>query len=389
MRTPGAQPELATTHASEARRVLLTSTSYPSSTSDWKGLFIARLVEALARRDDVRLRTWMPPGPLPGSVQSAASAADTQWLAALMQAGGIAHLLRRHPIRGSLTAAGLLSRLRRAYRSTDAQLFHVNWLQNALPLPPDDLRPALITALGTDIQLLRLPGMKALLRRVMGNRRTLICPNADWMVPVLEDAFGDIARVQCVPFGIDAAWYEVARMPATDGRDRWICVTRLTRDKLGPLFEWGAQHFAANPDRELHVFGPRQEDGIAIPEWVHFHGPATPSQLLQQWFPIATGLITLSRHAEGRPQVMLEAMAAGLPILASRLPAHEDLIEHAGTGWLCDDQPGMAHGLAAIENVVLSKEIGERSRAWARERIGTWADCAGRYSSLYDELLAP
>lgn len=389
MSTSGTQLALGATHEPEPRRVLLTSTSYPSSTSDWKGLFIARLVEALAGRDDVQLRTWTPPGPLPDPVKSVTHAEDAQWLSTLMQAGGIAHLLRRHPIRGTITAVGLLSRLRRAYRSADAQLFHVNWLQNALPLPHDDFRPALITALGTDIQLLRLPAMKALLRRVIGSRRTLLCPNADWMVPVLEDAFGDIARVQCVPFGIDAAWYEVERTPAADGRHRWICVTRLTRDKLGPLFEWGARHFATNPDRELHVFGPRQEARISVPSWVHFHGPATPAQLLERWFPTATGLITLSRHAEGRPQVMLEAMAAGLPILASRLPAHEDIIEHAGTGWLCDDPSGMTNGLAAIENVALNKEMGERSRTWARERIGTWADCAGRYAALYGELLAP
>jgi hypothetical protein len=369
--------------------VLFASTSYPSSESDWKGLFIARMVEALADRDAIRLQAWMPPGPIPDSVQPVAGAEDLHWLEALMRVGGIAHQLRSHPLRGAIKAAGLLSRLRRAYRHSDAQLFHVNWLQNALPLPLDDRRPALITALGTDIQLLRIPGMKTLLRRVAGSRRTLLCPNADWMVPVLEEAFGDMARVQCVPFGIDAAWYRVTRMPAADGRHRWICVTRLTRDKLGPLFEWGTRYFATNPNRELHVFGPRQEEGIAIPDWVHFHGPATPDQLLQQWFPIATGLVTLSRHAEGRPQVMLEAMAAGLPILASRLPAHEDIVEHATSGWLCDDQSGMADGLAAIENLVLNKEMGEHSRNWTRERIGTWADCAGRYASLYGELLAP
>lgn len=369
------------------RRVLITSTSYPSSAADWKGLFIARLVEALAEREDIRLLTWMPPGPMPAGVEPVTGGADEQWLSSLMQAGGIAHLLRSRPFRGMRAAVGLLARLRRVYRNSDAQLFHVNWLQNALPLPKDN-RPALITALGTDMQLLRIPAMKYLLRRSMRNRRTVLCPNADWMVPVLQDAFGDVAHVRCVPFGINAGWYETTRTPCIDCVHRWLCVTRLTAAKLGPLFEWGEALFAGVPGRELHVFGPRQEDGIAIPEWVRFHGPATPDQLLER-FSTATGLITLSRHAEGRPQVMLEAMAAGLPILASRLPAHEDIIEHAGTGWLCDDQSGMTEGLAAIENVVLNKEMGEHSRTWARERIGTWADCAGRYAALYDELLAP
>lgn len=376
--------------AAQPRRVLFISTSFPSSELDWKGLFIARMVEALAAREDVRLRAWMPPGPLPDAVDSATNDDNAQWLSRLMQAGGIAHLMRNRPLHGAVAVTGLLARLRRAYRDVaDAQLFHVNWLQNALPLPRDDRRPALVTALGTDIRLLQLPMMKALLRRSIRNRRTLLCPNADWMVPVLEQAFGDIARVQCVPFGIDTGWYGIERTRNSDGCQRWLCVTRLTRNKLGPLFQWGERFFADHPGRELHLFGPRQEAGIAIPAWVRFHGPATPEALRRDWFPSATGLITLSRHAEGRPQVMLEAMAAGLPILASRLPAHEDLIEHARTGWLCDDPAGMAQGLEAIEDPVRNAEIGEHSRAWARDRIGTWTDCADRYAALYDELLSP
>jgi hypothetical protein len=30
--------------------------------------------------------------------------------------------------------------------------------------------------------------------------------------------------------------------------------------------------------------------------------------------------------------------------------------------------------------------LGKRARAWVREHIGTWDDCAGRYVDLYKEL---
>ncbi|WP_242102801.1 glycosyltransferase family 4 protein [Lysobacter sp. M2-1] len=364
-------------------RLLFAATSYPSSEQDWKGLFIQRLVEALAQRPNVDLQLWLPPGRRPDGSAYAATADDAIWLQRLMDDGGVAHLLRNRKLHGLATACQLLYRLRRAYRRSDCHLYHINWLQNALVLP-DDGKPALISVLGSDLQLLKLPGMRVLLRRAMRNRHVILCPNADWMEAPLAQAFGDVASIRVAPFGIDTSWYTVERRPDNQPR-RWIAVTRLTSSKLGTLFEWSAPHFK-NAGRELHLFGPMQES-IAVPDWIHYHGSATPEQLCRDWFPRAYGLVTLSRHAEGRPQVMLEAMAAGLPILASQLPAHADIIEHAVTGWLCHDPAGFAEGIAVIEDPIRNVDIGRHAHDWARNRIGDWNDCAARYAIHYRGLL--
>lgn len=365
--------------------VLLAATSYPSVSSDWKGLFILRMVEALARRDDLALSTWSPPGPLPGNVARATTADDDAWLQRLMDDGGIAHLLRGHRIRGVSAAASLLLRQRRAYARSEAGLFHVNWLQNALALPRDR-RPALVTVLGTDMQLLRLPGVRRLLRRRFRNRPVAICPNADWMLPELEAAFGDVATVRLVSFGIDPCWYRLERRFEASLVPKWLGVTRLTRGKLGPLFEWTEPAFA-NGKAELHLFGPMQEC-VELPAWVHWHGPASPEDLCGTWFPQAHGLITLSRHAEGRPQVMLEALAAGLPIVASRLPAHEDLLGEGDGGMLCDSASTTLATIDDLSDPVLNRALGLRGRVRMQAGIGTWDDCAGRYAALYRQLLA-
>src|SRR5690606_5256464 len=139
--------------------------------------------------------------------------------------------------------------------------------------------------------------------------KCIIAPNAGWMIPELQKRFGDITEIRQIPFGIQDHWFEVSRsLPALP---RWLAVTRITKNKIGSLFEWGESFFGK--ERELHLFGPMQEK-ISLPEWAVWHGPASPENLAKNWFPSATGLITLSDHDEGRPQVMLEAMAAGLPI---------------------------------------------------------------------------
>lgn len=361
----------------------MTSTSYPQDLRDWRGLFIRHLVYALANLEGLQLKHWSPPGEIPDTVEYAATEAEAAWLQQLMAEGGIAHALRSKGPGGLMQAARLLSGLWRLYRrETAIDVRHVNWLQNALVLPADR-RPLLVTVLGTDMQLLRVPGMTGLLRRVFRQRATAICPNAEWMLPELTRRFGDLAEIRSIPFGIDPAWYELQRVPFQP--ERWLCVSRITRGKLGSLLEWCEPHFRQGP-RELHLLGPMQE-ALDLPAWVRAAGPVTPQQLRDTWFPQAQGLITLSQHAEGRPQVMLEAMASGLPIIASAIPAHADLLQHGHSGWLCHNAGDVASGLAFLSDPAANVSIGTAARAQVLRDIGTWSDCAGRYRAMYEHLL--
>ncbi len=375
-----------TSAATRRLSVLMVATSYPANLGDWRGLFIRHLADALGRRRDLRVALWAPPGERTAAMTDAATPDESRWLGDLMQSGGIAHALRSNRLRGGWLALRLLRHLRRAYKRHAGQLdlLHCNWLQTMLPAPRK--LPVLVTVLGTDIQLLKLPLMPALLRRAMRARPVAICPNADWMEAPLRTLFGKVAHVQTVPFGIDAAWFNLQRRVDFTAASRWLVVSRLTRDKLGSLLEWGEPLFK-DQLRELHLFGPMQEQ-IDLPPWVRYHGPATPAELCETWFPLAHGLITLSRHSEGRPQVMLEAMAAGLPIIASQLPAHADLISHENTGLLCDSPTAFQACIERLENLDQNKRIGAAARAWVRASIGTWDDCATRYVTLYRKLVA-
>jgi hypothetical protein len=97
--------------------VVMTSTSYPETPSDWKAQFIRHLVYALAESGEVTLSLWAPPGVLPPSVNNCATESEKHWLDCLAKRGGIAHVLRKNKLQGIISAGLLLHKMKRAYSS--------------------------------------------------------------------------------------------------------------------------------------------------------------------------------------------------------------------------------------------------------------------------------
>lgn len=364
--------------------ILLISTSFPKDDNDWAGRFIKDMVDALARKENIDLHVWCPPGNFPDNVTYAATDNEAQWLSQLASQGGIAHLLRNNPLFAAPAIIRLLYFLRQVYRRyKHADLLHINWLQNAIPLSNHG-QPALVTVLGTDFGLLQKSTVTRLIKSTLSKRPCIVSPNAGWMADELSQKLGHSAKVHPVPFGIEKSWFKLKRVIDPGQPRKWLAVLRLTRKKIGHLFDWG-QHITRQGD-ELHLFGPMQEE-LSLPEWIHYHGPTFPEALQQDWYPHASGLITLSQHDEGRPQVILEAMASGLPVIASDQAAHADILNHGETGYLINSENDFSSALDALRDSDTNHAIGMAAQAMVKTHIGTWDDCADRYISLYESLL--
>lgn len=109
----------------------------------------------------------------------------------------------------------------------------------------------------------------------------------------------------------------------------------------------------------------------AVADRVHFAGvtPDVPSYLR------AADVFVLPSRREGLPVALLEAMACGLPCVASRLPGSTDaIVEHGVNGLLVP--PGDVAALSNAIDMVLS-DAGERGRLGAAAR----ATIMQRYSS--------
>lgn len=370
--------------AANKYNILMTSTSYPRSDSDWQGIFIRKLIGGLASSGEVDVSLWAPKGPLPASVGYAPTYSEQCWLNTLAEQGGIAHILRSGGIARLTSVIRLLWSLRKVYSRADdeAELFHINWLQNALPVLGKE-KPIVISVLGSDYKLLDTVFVARLLKFVMKRNRVVLTPNAEWMVPKLRDLFGGVAEIKYIPFGIDNIWYDLTRTTPENSKD-WVVVLRITNKKIGPLFEWGKQIF--KDKYKLHLFGPMQEQ-VEIPDWVNYHGPTTPEDLSVNWFPKVAGLISLSQHDEGRPQIMLEAMAAGLPIIASNISAHRDLLTKEELGPIVKDSREFQLAVNWLGKPENNRLVSSNVRAFAKNEFGNWEDCAQRYIGIYRELL--
>jgi glycosyltransferase involved in cell wall biosynthesis len=84
---------------------------------------------------------------------------------------------------------------------------------------------------------------------------------------------------------------------------------------------------------------------------------------------------------------MLEAMASGLPIVASPIPAHLDIVENEVTGLICDSAENYAQAIASLTNTQRNTQMGHAARARVQRDMGTWDDCAARYLNIYRELM--
>lgn len=128
------------------------------------------------------------------------------------------------------------------------------------------------------------------------------------------------------------------------------------------------------PQTNFHVFGQgpmsRQLESKS-PANIHFHGLQPQMDICWQ----KIGLLVMPSRAEGLPMAALEAMAHGIPVVATRVGALDQLIENNRNGWLTE--PGDLNRLAShISNwQLLALAEQQKVRLCARQTI------ANRFSS--------
>ena len=125
--------------------------------------------------------------------------------------------------------------------------------------------------------------------------------------------------------------------------------------------------------------------GLGLADRVHFAGRVEdPARHLR-----AADVFALPSVAEGMSNSLLEAMATGLPCLASDIGGNTDLLGRDDAGLLLPDKP--AAWSEAINRVVADRDLAARLGTAARRRVETEFSIEAvvdRYERLYRALLS-
>ena len=214
----------------------------------------------------------------------------------------------------------------------------------------------------------------------------------------------DPSKLCVIPNGVDfdrfanAKPLDLGPWNIKPGDQVWVTVARLDEQK-GPWDLLAAVEALHPRHPELKLLwagtGPLQ---AALQQWIVAHHLNDVIQLMgwqsdiAGFFKAAQGFVLASRW-EGMPNVVLEALAAGLPVIATKVEGVSEIITDGETGWVVApaDPTDPIETISARWDAVLRDPQRSITVALAgQQRVRdhfSWDLMAQRYMDLYDDLL--
>lgn len=130
-------------------------------------------------------------------------------------------------------------------------------------------------------------------------------------------------------------------------------------------------------------------ESLAIRDHVIYHPPVPHASVAEFFW--ASAAYALSSSYDIFPIAMLEAMASGLPVVATRNGGPSEILTQGRDGYLVDptDAAALAEALVGVlADETERKRLGENARRKVVERY-TWDRIAERTMQVYRELLEP
>lgn len=352
-----------------ALRVVTLSHLFPNNEFNTQGLFVLERVLRMAAHADVATVApvpWLPFGRLFPRYARAAR------VLAREEVRGLSVLHPRFlvlPGLHVLSAVSYALRLlfhgptRRLLKSADVLDVHWTFPDGfaALLLARLYRKPLCITVRGNEAFYLGQGRLRqALVRRSLRSCAGVITVSEDLRQKVLRRTGLAPQDVQTVPNGVDLALFrpgnraEARRALGLDGGHTiMLSIGRICAAKgIHHLVERWSGVRARFPDARLYIIGePDPEGGAAyhralaerirsegLEDAIVFAGKVPPARLAE-WY-VASDFLALISEGEGCPNVVLEALACGRPVLATSVGGVPDLVNHPGVGVLVAEDKG-------------------------------------------------
>ena len=398
--------------------LLFLTQTFPRFPDDTSGPFIRDLARGLVRGGDrVTVLTPHAEDVAPAWDEDGVAVRSFRYAPAAWEVMGYGRSLSSDERPRSAAAAvtplylgGLAWAARAMMRRRRFDLVHAHWIvpNGVGALLLDDRVPLAVGLHGSDVFMAEKPGARQLAARAL-TRCSLLTGCSPELVRRVCDLGFPAARSRVIPYGVDVETFSPTA-PAGAPEDRpWrrelgvpddavllLTVGRMVSKKGYDVLVEALPRLLAGAPRAHVVFAG---DGDRREEWrrqtrehaerVHF-----PGAVLRDTLPAlyrAADLFVLpavhdrAGNVDGLPNVILEAMASALPVVASNISGIPLAVENGRHGFLVAerDPEDLARSLLRLaDSPERLREMGAAARRKAETEL-TWDAVAGRYREGY------
>lgn len=396
---------------------------YPRDERDRRGVYIRQMYAKLGERHAIEV--LVPRGADPGDIARRDGPVSVVPFPYLVPRGwsrfgqggaltGDQKLTKASLALAPLYAMGAAREVRA--RSARTDLVHAHFLLPNGPLARAGNRraPLVISLHGSDVYLAERSAMLARAARVAIRAAAAIVPCSDDLERRVIALGAPPEKVHVIPYGADPAIFSRvdpaarARIRAElgiGGKRMALFVGNLVPKKgITHLIAACPAIAAAHPEATVVIVGggplleelkaqaaaARLKDGflrfVGEKEWGEIPGWYAAADIA-----LVPSVIDASGNVDGLPNVILESMAAGLPVIASRVAGIAMAVRHEETGLLVP--PGDSSALAIAITRALSqpseaKAWGDKGRQVLESEL-TWDRIAARYEAVFERATAP
>lgn len=281
-------------------------------------------------------------------------------------------------------------------QSKHEDLIHANWLHNALfGILPKLVhhKPLVVTIHGSDFYRFKNKKMDRLIGKiVLRFADAVVVVNKEFRQQ-LSLLYPDLL-IKYIPNGVEI------HQPSTPHRDQKgiftiLFVGNLVQQKGVLDLHYVFDKIVRSEGRaKLVLVGngdlidALKAWGDTLPSLVEIKGLLPHELVLEQMRQ--ANLLVLPSYSEGRPSVVLEAMANGLPVLATDLPGIREILTHQFSGLIF--KAGDRDELCALLSGCLRgeyplTEFSKNALAFLKENDLSWQRCAKQHVDLYKTVL--
>lgn len=386
--------------------VALITPSFPTNKNSISGVFVERLASHIAKH--VKLEVYTPADNEDSKYTHhelyslhTFHYAPTTWQTITHIPGGIPVAFKKNRLLIIIIPFFLASLIWTIFRAgIKADILHANWsslgaISGLIGLITRT--PVITTIRGSDVSGLECSWIKRIILKLCLRTNNILITVSPALKAEIEKLYPlSRNKIKTISNGVDKVFLDIDKTFTHDRPTRIIVVGSLIPRKSIETVLCAIANLINSLELELTIIGDGLEREkllnltrtLRLSECVKFTGNL-PAEVVLEYLSMAD-IFVLASKSEGRPNVLLEALAAGVPVIASKIPGVTDIIKNGESGFLFKQGDPKALS-SAINQLVSNKALFEKfsmaGRKYIHDNNIDWESSAKKYVYEYHEII--